>query len=381
MRRDGNPRRGGRHGGRRRRGATAAGAGVAALLAGAALMLAAPTGHADPLAGTLGPCVPGSCPDPFPPVNSGPFAGRDDAVSVYVGKDFAVTGAAAEAEGRVVVMGSLSVDQDAEDSAGYSVGIAAVGSRVPPPDGADFLTVGGDITVAPGQQLTADGGVVRHAGTASGAITGTLTADPDATTQYTPLSTDLTAASQCYEIAPKVTGTAANEGYQTVFTGDGTSALQVFDLDFDLTGTGGGAQTLVFDQIPATATVIVNMLGTHRAIVANNGSVSDSDPFNSLRTRLLWNFPDAKTVTIGGSDQFQGSVLIGDPRSTTTVTAAGMNGRFYTTGALTQTSSAGNGGQAFHNYPFDGDLPTCVVPTPPPTVAATTTDAPSATAG
>ena len=68
---------------------------AAALLAGAALAVAAPAGHADPLPGPLGACVPGSCPDPFPPVNSGPFAGRDNGISVYVGKDFAVTGAAA----------------------------------------------------------------------------------------------------------------------------------------------------------------------------------------------------------------------------------------------------------------------------------------------
>lgn len=51
-------------------------------------------------------------------------------------------GAAAEAEGRVVVLGDFDMAKRAGASAIYNVGIAGVGSRVPPPDGADFLTTG-----------------------------------------------------------------------------------------------------------------------------------------------------------------------------------------------------------------------------------------------
>ncbi|WP_220276933.1 hypothetical protein [Streptomyces himalayensis] len=76
--------------------------------------------------------------------------------------------------------------QGSGGSATYNVGIVGVGSRVPPEDGADFLATGGDITVAAGQTLLADGGVVRHTGTVTGQVTGTLVRDADAVAPYLP---------------------------------------------------------------------------------------------------------------------------------------------------------------------------------------------------
>ncbi|MFD6073702.1 choice-of-anchor A family protein, partial [Amycolatopsis lurida] len=150
-------------------------------------------------------------------------------------------------------------------------------------------------------------------------------------------------------------------GYRTLFTGDGKSALQVFTVDFDLTGATGGMQGIEFEGIPAGATILVNMVGAARTINTYTGDLDDRDPLNKLRERLLWNFPDATSVKIAGGAQFQGSVLIGEPGSTATITASGMNGRFFTTGSLVHTSEAtGGGGQEFHAYPFNGDLPECV---------------------
>ncbi|WP_269756699.1 choice-of-anchor A family protein [Amycolatopsis aidingensis] len=305
-------------------------------------------GSAATLPGGLGPCVPGDCPDPYPAVNNGEFAGRDNGINLFVGSDFRVGGRAAEAEGRVVVLGDFALAKDAGGSAVYNVGIAGVGSRVPPPEGADFLTTGGNVTVAEGQRLLADGGVVRHAGTAEGTITGTVIADPEAATPYTGLRGQLQQASQCYartEDGPRpATGTAVNQGYQTLFTGDGTSALQVFNVDFDIASATGGQQGIAFAGIPEGATVLVNVLGTNRTINTYTGDLNDTDPVNALRERLLWNFPDATTASIGGTAQFQGSVLVGNPDSETTVTAPGVNGRFFTTGSLTHTSAASGGG-------------------------------------
>ncbi|MFB7914712.1 L,D-transpeptidase [Streptomyces sp. NPDC056061] len=68
------------------------------------LGLGATPAYAAPLPGGLGPCVPGSCPDPFPGIDNGPIAGRDNAVDIFVGNDFRVRGRPAEAEGRVVVL-------------------------------------------------------------------------------------------------------------------------------------------------------------------------------------------------------------------------------------------------------------------------------------
>lgn len=335
---------------------------------------------AAPLPGGLGPCIGDACPDKHPPVNNGGYAGRDNGINVYVGGDFQVRGAAAEAEGRVVVLGDFDMAKRAGASSVYNVGIAGVGSRVPPPDGADFLTTGGNVSVAGEQRLLADGGVVRHAGTVTGTVTGRLERDPDAAKPYLGLREDLRLASKCYagqgaEPRP-ATGTARNDGYRTLFTGDGKSALQVFTVDFDLTGRTGGMQGIEFEGIPAGATVLVNMVGATRTINTFTGDLNDQDPLNKLRERLLWNFPDATRVTIAGGAQFQGSVLIGDPGSQATITASGMNGRFFTTGSLLHTSEAsGGGGQEFHSYPFTGDLPDCV--TTPPTTTTTPTSSSS----
>ncbi|KZB88609.1 choice-of-anchor A family protein [Amycolatopsis regifaucium] len=356
-------------------------AGAAAVVCVAALVVT-DGAVAAPLPGGLGPCVGPACPGTYPPVNNKDYAGRDNGINVYVGGEFQVREAAAEAEGRVVVLGDFDMAKRAGASAVYNVGIAGVGSRVPPPDGADFLTTGGDVSIAAGQRLLADGGVVRHAGTVTGTVTGKLEKDPDAAKPYSGLREDLRVASKCYareNSTPRpATGTARNEGYRTLFTGDGKSALQVFTVDFDLVGRTGGMQGIEFTGIPAGATILVNMVGAERTINTYTGDLDDRDPLNKLRERLLWNFPDATKVKIAGGAQFQGSVLIGEPGSTATVTASGMNGRFFTTGSLVHTSEAtGGGGQEFHAYPFTGDLPDCVTtPTTTPS-SSTSSSSPS----
>ncbi|WKE71066.1 choice-of-anchor A family protein [Streptomyces sp. WP-1] len=351
---------------------------VATTVPALALGLGAVPAAAATLPGGLGPCVPGSCPDPFPGINNGPIAGRDAAINIFVGHDFLVRGRAAEAEGRVVVLNDFDQQKQAGAGGQYNLGIVGVGSRVPPPNGSDFLTTGGDVTIASGQRLDTTGGLVgeqgtvRYAGTESGQVTGRLVHDPEAARPYTALRDELTAASRCYARVDgahrRPTGTAVNQGGQTVFTGDGTSALQVFDVDFDLTGPNGAQQGIVFRGVPAGATVLVNVYGANRTVRTYSGGIDDStDPLNAYRDRLLWNFPDATTVDLAGTGQMQGSFLMGDQASMTTVTLPGINGRFFTTGSLTHTSSAtGGGGQEFHAYPFNGDLPDCA-PTPPVT--------------
>ncbi|MFE0101636.1 choice-of-anchor A family protein [Streptomyces sp. NPDC059009] len=325
---------------------------------------------AKPLPGGLGPCVPGNCPSgDYPPINNGSIQYRDNAINVYVGGDFRVREKAAEAEGRVVVLGDFDQQKGAGVSGIYNIGEAGVGSRVAPPVGSDWLTTGGDVTVASGQRLLADEGVVRHAGTDRGTIVAQQNVrDPNAATPYIPLRNQLTEASRCYahptggSSTRPPTGTAVHAGGETLFTGDGTSKIQVFNVDFDLQSASGGQEGVRFANIPADATVLVNVLGTRRVINTYSGTIDDSSQLNQMRSRLLWNFPDATSVEFKGTGQFQGSVLIGDQASTTTVSLPGMNGRFFTTGSLTHTSSAsGGGGQEFHNYPFEGDLPDCAV--------------------
>ncbi|MFD5462160.1 SpaA isopeptide-forming pilin-related protein, partial [Kitasatospora sp. NPDC127059] len=301
-------------------------------------------------------------------------------MNIFVGGDFNVGGSAAEAEGHVVTLGNFSQNKAAGVSSVYNVGIVGVGSRVPPPDGADFLTVGGNVTVAPGQRLLADGGVVRYAGTATGTIIGTKVQDAQAVAAYTPLRGQLQTASECYAgvgTPRPATGRAVNQGFQTLFTGDGSSALQVFNVDFDLAGNGGATQGVAFAGIPANATVLVNLVGGARTINTYSGSFDDNDQWNQLRSRLLWNFPTATTVTLTGSGQFQGSVLVGNPASTSTMNLPGLNGRFFTTGSLLHNSGSGMTGTEFHAYPFNGDLPDCGNP-PAPTASTSVTKVDSA---
>ncbi|WP_405664260.1 choice-of-anchor A family protein [Streptomyces sp. RK9] len=327
-------------------------------------------GVADPLPGGLGPCKGAACPENgYPEVNNGPVAGRDENINVFVGENMLVREAAAEAEGKVVVLGEFDQNKRAGASQVYNVGVAGVGSRVPPPNGSDFLTVGGDLTVASGQRLLAEegsvSGVVRYGGAVlSGQVIPRPVYDANATDKYAMLPGQLTEASQCYAYengSPRdATGTAVNNGSETVFTGDGTSKIQVFNVDFDMVSRTGGDQGISFRNIPADATVLVNLVGDARTVRTYSGLLSGVS-----REKLLWNVPDASSVRFGGSGQFQGSVLVGSPGSSTTVTLPGMNGRFFTVGSLTHTSLAG-GGQEIHAYPFTGDLPSCTAPSPSP---------------
>ncbi|MEU8538551.1 choice-of-anchor A family protein [Streptomyces sp. NPDC048717] len=367
---------------RRARTTAAAATVVAAALLGPLAALA----FADPLPGGLGPCLPGSCPDPYPPVHNGPIAGRDDNINVFVGGDFFVREGAAEAEGKVVTLGDFDMNKRAGGSQVYNVGVAGVGSRVPPDNRTDFLTAGGDVTIAAGQRLLAEegtvNGVVRYAGALSGTVVPRTEHDPEAAFPYEALRRQLTAASLCYAYedgAPRTaTGTAVNNGSETVFTGDGHSALQVFNVDFDIESRSGGSEGLAFHGIPAGATVLVNLVGgPSRTIDSYVNGLPDG-----LRERVLWNFPDAMEVTFEGGAQFAGSVLIGNPASTARVTMPGMDGRFYTSGSLLHTSQPGGGGQELHAYPFEGDLPSCAeepVPTPTPTMPTVTPTVPTPT--
>ncbi|MFG3038302.1 choice-of-anchor A family protein [Streptomyces sp. NPDC048330] len=351
---------------------------IAASTVGATALVGAlaVTGHADPLPGGLGPCKPGKCPPSgYPEIGNGTVEFRDDNINIFVGGDFLVRESAAEAEGKIVVLGGFDQNKKAGVSAVYNVGVAGVGSRVPPSDGTDFLTVGKDLKVATGQRLLAEEGtvhgVVRYGGALSGTVSPTAVQDDDAAAPYTALREQLSDASQCYAYvngaSRTATGTAVNNGYETLFTGDGTSALQVFNVDFDLESASGGQQGITFAGIPAGATVLVNLLGADRTIDSYNAGLPDG-----LRERVLWNFPDATAVKFEGTAQFSGSVLIGNQASATTVTMPGINGRFFTTGSLTHSSEpTGGGGQELHAYPFNGDLPSCTDPTPTPTPTPT----------
>ncbi|MEV0187239.1 choice-of-anchor A family protein [Kitasatospora purpeofusca] len=362
---------------------------VAVATAVAMLPLAAvlTVGSAAPLAPPLGPCSGPDCPAEWLPPNNGDFPGRDASITVFTGGNYVVNGRAAEAEGKVVTLGDFTLDKS-QGGGAFNVGVVGVGSRVPPPNGSDFMTVGGNVTVQPGNNLLIGGsdskgqafGNLRYAGTLTGTVsidpTGQAIKDPDAAAPYQSVLTQIEEISSCVGRAA-ATGTVAVTSSEATFTGDGTSAKQVFNVTGNLAAPNGGQIGLVFANIPAGATVVVNMLSAAPVINTYTGTGQPGDQTTDMRSKLMWNFPTSTDAQILGSAQFQGSVMAGNPAGTTTITMPGMNGRVYLAGNLLQN---GSGGYEIHSYPFDGDLPDCeVTPSPSPTSPSPSPTSPTPT--
>ncbi|MGL4173982.1 MAG: choice-of-anchor A family protein [Actinomycetota bacterium] len=118
---------------------------IAGALVWAQCFIPSTAAHAAAFPAGFGDCVPGNCPTPYPALlTNGPVTFRDDAVNVFAGGNYTVSGTSAEAEGRVVVLGDFTLNKNAPPTSQiYNVGEAGVGSRVTPSNGSDFLTVGG----------------------------------------------------------------------------------------------------------------------------------------------------------------------------------------------------------------------------------------------
>ncbi|MEU6820673.1 choice-of-anchor A family protein [Streptomyces atriruber] len=353
----------------------------------ASLLLSGPllasTAYAAELPAPLGACTGPDCPGDEPAPHNGNFAGRDASLNVFVGGDYQVQGRAAEVEGKVVALGDLTIDKS--QGGVFNMGVAGVGSRIVPPSGTDFVTVGGTATVKDDNKLIIGGsdsrgqtayGNLRYGTAATGKMeitpTGRAVQDDAAGDSFKPLRSTIEKASTCAARAT-ANGTVDISGNEATFTGDGTSSRQVFDVKGDLGGKSPVG--LAFHDIPAGATVVVNMLSPDATINTYTGSGMADDPMTKLRSKLLWNFPTATRAAITGSAQFQGSVMAGNPDGTVTLSTPGLNGRVYVAGNLVQE---GTSGSEIHQYSFDGDLPECDGPAPTSTPAPTAT--PSATA-
>ncbi|MFF7988406.1 choice-of-anchor A family protein [Kitasatospora xanthocidica] len=356
------------------RGRRAVRAAVATAVAALPLAAVLTVGSAAPLAPPLGACIGPDCPATWPPPNNGDLTGRDAGINVFTGGNYTVNGRAAEAEGKIVTLGNLTVDKNGGGV--YNMGVVGVGSRVVPPNGSDFVTAGGNVDAKTGNSILIGGsdshgqafGNLRHAGSVSGTVsidpTGQSIQDANAAAPYQTVLTQIEEVSDCVGRAT-ATGTVSVTNSEATFTGDGTSMKQVFNVNRNLASSTGGQIGLVFNNIPAGATVVVNMLGDSPIINTYTGTGLAGDQTTAMRSKLMYNFPTATSAQILGSAQFQGSVMAGNPGGTTTIAQPGLDGRVYLAGNLIHT---GTGGYEIHSYPFDGDLPECTVtPSPSPT--------------
>ncbi|QIM17141.1 choice-of-anchor A family protein [Leucobacter insecticola] len=291
-------------------------------------------------------------------------------MNVFAGGNIDVAGSAAEMEGKVVTLGNFTQNKGPEFSyRGYNVGLVGKGSQVRPPDGTDFLTIGGKFSIAEGNTIWTNPGRIRYAeaGDIQGNVDSPSVQDPAAASEYRGVVPGLTARSSCLATKP-VTGRVDYVGQMVHLVGDGTSMTQIFEVPGSIPDSGLNPLAGVdFEGIPDDATIIVNMLGTEPQIITNGGTIDDWSDWNQHRSHLLWNFPNAQSIALRGFQQFQGSVLIGNPASTAQVSVPGVAGRFFTAGSILHVSEPGFGGTGgeLHSYPFLGEIPTCASDTPP----------------
>lgn len=342
------------------------------------------TARGDDLGPLLSECVGSACPaslasypDPLNGYMPVPITwnGHDQAFGATILGTFTVpsTGGA-ETEGRMAIGGDFA------PARGYSVGISGGGTFVVGPQmNFDNLIVRGDVTGTNspfiGTVTTFGGntvtGLVRIGGTATGVtfdmgvVTQNVGTTPaDLGIDLDTLFASLQQKSACWAQLAS-TGTLLNEinlGNGWVLEGDDSSPLQVFNLgptDLDIPN-----QELNFRQIPAGATVLINVSGATPVIdVAVIRAGTNTTP--TLFT-VLFNLPAATTLTAGAD--INGSLLV--PNGGADL-GGSVNGRVAIAGDVTFSG----GGAELHNYPFSGELPSCGnTPTATATATATATE-------
>jgi choice-of-anchor A domain-containing protein/uncharacterized repeat protein (TIGR01451 family) len=247
-----------------------------------------------------------------------------------------VTQSYTDSEGRVAAGGDVRLT-------GYGIGSAlpnSAGQR-------DDLVVGGSLTYNQGQVFNGNivygsTAVLTNVGLPNG------TARQGAPVDFAAAHTQLDAFSAAYaELA--VNGTATDT-YGTIFLAGADPTLDVFSLPASELATANGLNITA----PAGATVLVNVPGTAAQMQYFGMTVSGTD-----RQHVLFNFPDAMSLTIAGIS-VQGSVLA--PGASVTFSNGNLEG--------TLVASTLTGSGEFHSFPTQAQIPV-PVQTPPPDVTIT----------
>ncbi len=272
--------------------------------------------------------------------------GYDEGFSVMVGGNFRIMdggqGVPAEIEGRLAVRGDFILgDTTVPYNSYYGIGTSGGGTYIIASTGLPALLLGG--TIKGSTTLFGVGGTGIAMG---GAYTNNL---PNPITVTDSLGkagiginidsclNDITAKS-FYWATLTATGTLSGD----TLIGNNSSAIQVFNVS--------AWQNFVFKNIPAGASVIVNVSGTTFTNVQMPAvnAVTPAAGSPSL-FRLLFNFHQAANVTFTGT--FYGSAIV--PAGNATLSGGNFDGRLIVGGNLTHNASGGE----IHNYPFVGEFP------------------------
>ncbi len=298
-------------------------------------------------------------------IDTNNFPGQDDSVAVFVGGDY-IGNVGAEVEGLIVTLGDLTVGSSGPSNM-VSVGL---GSQVIPNVGTDCIIVGGKIETHRNVQIYNYAPWMHcdivHKGAAvnpNGLKTqGSIRHEPNYDFSfYENMMSVWEKKAQYWKTLPStVTGNVYKQWSTTYFTCTDEDEIQVFNIhpsDYDVISTTGyifsnncmgksilvnvhGSGEISFN---AAAMIWVNDAGTNQQGYGANG-------FPTCMTEsMMWNFPDASSVDIGGScctSEFHGSLLItGDMKMKT----SGQSGRTIVLGDITHE----HGGSEFHSYQYN----------------------------
>ncbi|MFI1379746.1 choice-of-anchor A family protein [Embleya sp. NPDC020886] len=341
-------------------------AGVTAAIAAAAALglIGAGPGYAEKSGGRSA-----SCPTSgeMPAIGNSPRF-TDNNVALFAGGDYTADGAAAEAEGLLVVKGRATF---AKSSGGvFNVGRVGAGSGILPTSGNVMLAVGGDLSIAKGTTVDVGSGLTtgpKYGGSVQ--IGGSLNAAGSLQTnggagpsQMGPARAiepyagfDRTLQDESASLgALKQTGTAIRSGATVTFKSTAASVgnIQVFAIS---AADINGASSFVFEAIPENSSVLVNVTGTPGISISPmsvgfNGERVDiysSPKYGQAASRILYNFREAASLTLGGGGNFIGSILA--PKASADLTAS-TNGRLYVGGNVRMHGT----GNESHNYPWSG---------------------------
>lgn len=246
----------------------------------------------------------------------------------FIRGDYAVGNT--QVQGRVAVGGNARI----ATSGGY-----AVGTRLTPSPARVDLVVGGTLTVGGAGAQAPNGSVTYGTPPLNGAI-----ATPNGTTtqKAPPFSFD-TSFTDLAETSQRLSGLAVNGSQSLAYGALTMRSTNATRAVFSISATDLQAAQQVVFNVPATATVVVNVTGAaYSSATYPTSSMSGVDP-----TRLVWNFQLATRVQVGPSIQWLGTVLA--PHAAIQFT----NGQLL--GQVVGASYSGDG--TIIHTPFGGCLP------------------------
>eukprot|EP00538_Stauroneis_constricta_P006379 CAMPEP_0119572802 /NCGR_PEP_ID=MMETSP1352-20130426/44801_1 /TAXON_ID=265584 /ORGANISM="Stauroneis constricta, Strain CCMP1120" /LENGTH=707 /DNA_ID=CAMNT_0007622489 /DNA_START=63 /DNA_END=2186 /DNA_ORIENTATION=- len=301
-----------------------------------------------------------------------PRPGFDSGVAFLVGGNFhSIRGA--EVEGRMVVLGDITIEADGASSLVQ----AGVGSQVFP-DGGDIIQVGGDFTIHKSVSLvlspTANGGGTVTYG---GALNKngnqfwhrgvTFVNDPNIDlSEFDDAIADLIPASEYWATLPG-NGVAVKTSNSIELSAGDSDCIQVFNFAPDFWNGFDSGFAVNVDASLEDKVMLFNVPAFPDGTAIIDGVTDWSDPFGGVdktfspafSKNILWNFHDATHVELGNDGptaMFPGSILA--PQASLRMTVAGQQGRVIVGGDYVQDKI----GSEAHNYPFDGE---CPLPPPP----------------